>query len=146
MKKGLLAQILIISFGVSVYSQKTQASEFNGVFQDSFIHCSTYHINPDFAFKHRFGGEERNGAWKYIGKTKIRLFAPGSNQETVFLPVNQNDGRIVYTKIKIPGIPAFSKIFSLQNDSICAPNKKGKTGFCYQKIEPDSGQDISKSN
>ena len=136
MKNLLLCQILVFSFFVSAYSQNSRNEKFIGVFQSCVYHCSTYYIYPDFTFRHKFINETV-GNWKYIGKNKIKLYAPGKKAVTAFLPVEKENGEIVKIKLKIPKVPAFRRVLIFENDSFCIIYNHGKSKTCYQRIEAD---------
>lgn len=137
MKKILFCCIFISLFCVSTYSQKLKNENFIGVFQScDGVHCSTYRINSDFTFEHKFHGEIKSGTWKFSGKNKIKIFAPGVKKQTVMIPTKkQNDCKTVYVKATLPKIPDFKETFIFQQNSICTIDKKGKAEFCYKKVE-----------
>ena len=137
MNKFLLYLILTVLLGVSISAQKMRNEKFVGVFQLCDVHCSTYYINPDFTFKHRFSGQETFGAWKYDGKNKIKLFAPGKKAETIKMTGKNNNDEKIEVELKIPKVRAFKKTFFFKNDSICTLYNKGKSKSCYQRIETE---------
>ena len=133
----MLCLILTVLLSVSIYAQKMRNEKFVGVFQLCDVHCSTYCINPDFTFKHRFSRQETFGTWKYVGQNKIKLYAPGKKAETVKMTGKNNNGETIEFELKIPKVRAFKTTFFFENDSICTLYNKGKSKSCYPRIKTE---------
>lgn len=134
MNRFLFCVILTIFCCVSIYSQKLRNEKVVGVFRQCFVHCGTYYINPDFTFRHRFSGFETFGTWKFAGRNKIKLYAPGKKAEKVVLTKEDNGEKIEFT---IPKVWAFKSTLFLENGALCAIYNKGKSKTCYQRIEAE---------